>query len=80
MTRYPEPKARGYHQAKRMTEAERAASTLLRQRAFASHKDRCTLAFVAGISLGHLNKWMSQSCDLSVEAQASLKRFLDSGI
>ena len=77
MSRYPEPKARGYHQAAKLNAAGIASSDALRLRALSSGQQRHMMAFAAGISLGHYNKWMSQSCHLAMENQGNLTRWLD---
>lgn len=73
MSKHP----RGFHRPPRLTAADIAASDQLRLRALASHQDRHQLAFVAGVSFGHISKWLGQQYNLPTEPQAKLSRWLD---
>jgi hypothetical protein len=74
--KYPKP-IRGYHSRPRMTLADMRDSDALRLRALASRIDRHLLAFAAGISTGHLAKWLSQRNHLAPEHQRSLAAWLE---
>jgi hypothetical protein len=69
-------RARGFH-SPRLTPADIAASDQLRLRALASGQTRHQLAFAAGVSFGHISKWLSQQYNLPPDPQAKLTRWLD---
>jgi len=68
---------RGYHHRTVITASAIAESDRLRLVVLSRSLDRSMVAFAAGISCGHLNKWMARSAHLSPEVQAVLTRWLE---